>query len=401
MRINIYEKIKSLFLFLFVLFCIIFPASDFIISKKVLFVINLGIVILDSSLYAKKIIKTSLLFRILIILGIVLVFSIPTFALYPTEVQFLIISCSTIFISFSAYDKKDEYYKYFMIATNILSMLTIFIALSSLYSKTLYNIVKTIFLDLNSGSLGKRKFGGLVLIMVHFRTAPLLIISSSYYFIKIIHNFKIRYLCFLFLQMLAIFFSASRGTMLFTVLSFISILCYDIRNKTSRRLLFCFLIIGYIVGNYLLTQTTMFSIKEKSNNIKIRHIESFNEFADYNPTVWLWGKGTGSIYYSKGFGKMTFQTEVTIIDMIRYFGVFFTILFIFAIIFPVKKSIMCIPFIMYFFDATTNPLIFCSTGMITISLYYLLPGTIELFSRKKNKRKLGLKNVLLHYNCSL
>lgn len=384
---------------MFVLSCIIFPAADLIVSKKLLFACNIGFCVLNSLIGRRIKITRSVFLRLFFMLVIVIVFSIPTYMYYPFEVSFLIISCVTGFIIFVAYDKRNLFFKYFIVAANILAILTVIIGLLSLYSKIIGTAIGSIFLSLDSGYLGERKFGRLKMIMVHFRTAPIMIISASYFFYKTMRDFKFSSLFLLSMQIIAIVFSASRGTMLFALLSFFFILCVDYRNPVARKMLFLFVFAGILGSNYLLFQTNVFSSREESNSIKLGHIQSFFEYVGEEPTILLWGRGTGSFYYSKGFGRMTFQTEVTLLDMIRYFGVLVTFMFIFAIVLPVKKNVMNIPFILYFFDATTNPLLFCSTGFLVIALYYLLPPEDELFHSNSTNRKSRLKYALFHYNC--
>lgn len=371
--INVYARIKNILLFLFIFTCLVFPAADLIISKKLLFACNIVTVGLDCCLFKKKLCTRNIFLRVIFLFVTVIIFSIPTYIWYPAEVQFLIFSCVTVFIVLSLYNKEYLAFEYFIVSLNILALATVIIGLLTLYSKVFVVAVNAVFLSLNSGYLGKRNFAGLELIMVHFRTAPIMIISVSYYFIKTIHSLKIKNILLLLLQVTAIIFSASRGTMLFSFVSFFCILFRDYKNSFSRKLLFCFIIAGFLGGLFLLKNTSVFSRNEESNSIKHGHIESFVEYIDENPMVLLWGAGTGSFYYSKGFGKMTYQTEITYLDMIRYFGIFFTFLFIFVMGFPARKNVMNIPFLAYFLDAATNPLIFCSTGMLAIALYYSLP----------------------------
>ena len=191
--------------------------------------------------------------------------------------------------------------------------------------------------------------------------------------------------------------------MLFLFLSFFIISFVNIKNRRYRFLFFSFCFFGVLGLIYLIANTTVFSFNETSNSIKAGHVESFIDYVSENPRILLFGAGTGSSYYSKGFEKITWQTEVTIIDMIRYFGLIFTCILLFVMMFPLKKSIMNVPFLMYFLDATTNPLIFCSTGMLVITLYYSLAtnksvnDSLSLY----DKRKRNYRYVFLHYFSNL
>ena len=123
---TIYQILKKTTLFLFILFCLIFPAADLIISKKLLFACNVLFVIIDFVFEPEKEVLTkSTLFRIITILTIVIVFSIPTYWKNPAEVTFVIVSCLTLIISFSAHNYKSFFFKSFLLSANILAALTV------------------------------------------------------------------------------------------------------------------------------------------------------------------------------------------------------------------------------------------------------------------------------------
>ena len=378
MKLN-FSKIESLekvLLFLFVLSCLILPAADVLISKKIIFLICLFVYVISLFFNSnKKIISFNSMFKLLLMTGITIIYSIPVYFTNEGNCMFIIVSLLTLFTIFLAYDYPSTLFNYLIVSSNILSLLTIFIAVLPSISKPLSIGVNMLFLNLDSGFLGERDFGGIKLIMVHFRTAPILIISFSHYFTQLIEQKKkFKNLLFFAINGSAIVFSASRGTMLFSFLSIFLISLFNIKNRKYRRFFYIFFILIFIGATYILKNTNIFSSKEESNSVKIGHIESFNEFTSDNPDVLIIGRGTGSSYYTEGFGRLAFQTEVTFLDMIRYWGILTAIVFIFLFSFPsvcFNKS-KIIAFIMYFIDATTNPLIFNSTGMLVISIYFLL-----------------------------
>lgn len=246
------------------------------------------------------------------------------------------------------------------------------------------------FLNLNSGFLGERTFGALKLAMIHFRTSPILLIPFSLYFVDFCDKRKFRYFLMMALNGAAIVLSASRGLILFSFLSVYTICFFNLREKCYRYFFFLFTILAFAGLSYVLSSTNIFDSKEESNSIKIGHIESFNEFTDENPLVLLFGKGTGSSYFSKGFGRMAWQTEVTFLDIVRYWGIFGCILFILIISVPQKmiSSKYILPFLFYYINAFTNPLIFNSTGMLVIAIYILM------VSDKNSEKYLSHKKVL-------
>lgn len=312
-------RVLSVLVFLYIFLCLLFPAADLELNKKVVFFITIlfSLYIYLSGSFSQ--IDKNILIRTVIVLGIPIIYS--PLALINTssdsEILFLVISCTGILLVF-AINLVDErlFFKSFLFSSLCLAICTILLSILPDISLSLSEEINTLFLAFDSGFLGERDFNGIKFTMVHFRTAPILIIPFSYYFIKvcdgekIISNFILSIVFFL-----AIYFTASRGIMVF---SFLSLIRSD-------------------------------------------------------PLILLIGQGTGSQYYSTGFERYTFQTELTFLDMIRYWGVFGTLIFLSSIILPNTYRLrLCyaIPFIMYFFNATTNPLYFNSTGMLIVVLYW-------------------------------
>ena len=367
----------SVMIFLYIFLCLLFPAADLDLNKKVVFFITIlfSLYIYLSGSFSQ--IDKNILIRAVIVLGIPIIYS--PLALINTssdsEILFLVISCTGILLVF-AINLVDErlFFKSFLFSSLCLAICTIVLAVSSDVSLDLAEKLEMIFLDFNSGILGERDFNGIKFTMVHFRTAPILIIPFSYYFIKvcdgekIISNFILSIVFFL-----AIYFTASRGIMVFSFLSlfFICILNLD---KIQYRIVFLILFLGGLaVTAFFVQNTNFFSKSETSNMIKLGHFTSFLSLIRSDPLILLTGQGTGSQYYSTGFECYTFQTELTFLDMIRYWGIFGTLIFLSSIILPNTYRLrLCyaIPFIMYFFNATTNPLYFNSTGMLIVVLYW-------------------------------
>lgn len=368
---------RKVFLFLFVLSCIIFPASDIILSKKILFAINILLFCIEFCMMPKKpMLNCNEFIRTFVILLIPLTFSIFTDSVTFNTALFFMITVFTLLITFPAHQYAEEYFRYFMISANILAVLTLFLSYNYLTSG--WNIWTVIYNLLNSGFIGIREFSGIRFTMVHFRTAPIFIISFSLYFISFINKPQFKNLFLLLLHGLAIFFTASRGIMLFAFISVLMISFYE-RKRFRYAIIFDILFITVIFGIiYILLYTNLFSVSEKSNSIKIGHFNSFIQFINDDPLILLWGKGTGSAYYTEGFKGIYSQTELTYLDMIRYFGIPVTILFVLCMAFPTRHTVLSVPFLLYYIDAATNPLIFCSTGMLIISMYFVLQNNFKI-----------------------
>lgn len=373
------DNIIKILLLLFVIISLLLPAADMILSKKLIFVICIALYGVKI-LFVPQAIKISRMisFKIFFMFTIALVYSIPV-ALYNNgDFVFVLNSLLFLLIVFCAYDYSDTLLKFFLIGCNILSIVTIILILLPIYSKPIGLAAEALFLSLDSGFLGQRDLGSFKLIMVHFRTAPLQIISFSIYFTRLLDSNKIKDKIKNFIAFgingASIVISASRGSILFSFIALYLLCFFNISKKKYRRLFYLFTFVGVLGFSYLLTNSNAFDSKEESNSVKLLHIKSFNSYADQNPFLFLLGHGTGSKYYTAGFGRYAVVTEITYLDMIRWWGVFGTIIMLILMVIPIKKiSIkIFIPFFMYFINAATNPLIFSSVGMLAISVYFLL-----------------------------
>lgn len=368
------NKIISVLFYLYSLLVVLFPAADFLISKKLIFAVLTCLCLFEFFLNYNKKIHVLNLFRILIIFIILLLGTISSINDEYSNYIFLIVSCVSLLLILLL-DNSIDYIKVIKYVGLCLSIIVVISVLASLVSNSFVKRIQSLFLALDSGFWGTRQFGTLNLFMIHFRTSPILIIPFSLFFIEYCDYKKITSFICLFIVGLGIIFSASRGLILFSYISLLLICLCNIKVKIYRRF-FLFLLIVAVLGLFfLLTYTNVFDTKEKSNSIKIKHITSFFELISEKPLILLIGNGTGSSYFSSGFNEITWQTEVTFLDMVRYWGIFGTLIVLFCFLYNKNKTLekkYVIPFVLYVISAALNPLIFNSTGMLVLTIYILL-----------------------------
>ena len=205
-------------------------------------------------------------------------------------------------------------------------------------------------------------------------TTPFLFLPWSIIVIRLIQSFRIIDVVLLFFFGWVILFSGSRALVAISVL----FLLFVIQDSFSsyRRILVIVAsgIFLYVCINYLLNDTIMLSSSEGSNQGKIGHITSF-----INDLTWssaFFGRGLACYYFSSGSGAFQSYTEITPMDMMRYFGIPLMILLYLCILFPssrfasyAKNKNRVIAMIMYIFMSATNPVMFNSFGMLVV-LYY-------------------------------
>lgn len=230
--------------------------------------------------------------------------------------------------------------------------------------------------EASGGSFGMRSFTGEdASIGLHLGTVPFLYLPFILYFNSFLNYRRIADLLAIILLLFFIVISASRG--LWTICTLGALLIFFLRLKRAGRILLVSVLIPFVVFTfqYLESNTEAISADETSNSVKIGHVESF--FDNLNFSNFFIGDGLGSYYYSKGSGIMKSNTEITPLDMIRYFGVFMTIILYFAIIFPSaekkdyqNKALYIFIFILYVINSFTNPIMFNSYGLLIVLWYW-------------------------------
>ncbi len=227
------------------------------------------------------------------------------------------------------------------------------------------------------GAIGQRSsFTDNPLFTFRIGTAQFLFLPYCLFLSSLLRTRRIRDLLALLLVGLVIVLSTSRGLILGCVLATGYIALTRLRPSGQ--------VIGFCVGafaailafDYLLSQTAIFSATEFSNSVKLGHLVSFFEYM----TAWrlLVGEGLAAFYFSSGFNLNTAQTEITLLDMVRYLGVPLTVVLYMALLFPSlrpesysgDKSTAVFIFVVYLAISLTNPVLFNSYGLLIVVWYW-------------------------------
>jgi hypothetical protein len=232
---------------------------------------------------------------------------------------------------------------------------------------------------------GRRMTLGIRFYTVFFPTSPISVISLSVALFFLFSKRKIKYFLHSCIFFLCLFFSGTRANMLSGILIVIFLtlfyLLYYKKSLLTFVVTFCSAsVIGMILIMLLLTDRA-----SRSSIVKSGHSESTLLLFSENPLRFLFiGTGPGSTFYTTGFDEVTAQTELTYFELIRNYGLLFTLLII---------SILCVPFLniinnkhydkllkfslllgylSYLFIAGTNPLLLSSTGLIVIAVMFYI-----------------------------
>lgn len=240
------------------------------------------------------------------------------------------------------------------------------------------NAIGKILEEYGAIAIGYRSFFGGSGIMIHLGSVPFLLLSVGIYAQDLFENKKDRTKTIIILigALLVSVVSTSRALVLgeLLLICFVFLKCQKTLNKVVFFFMFSF--IALLAVGYLISESTIFSLSDSSNNVKLGHVRGF--FEQLNPKNFILGDGLASYYYSPGVNGNLAHTEVTLLDFIRYFGIFGGIYVYIVLLFPqtkinvryYKNSFAFVIFLMYLVVSLTNPVLFNSYGVISILFYW-------------------------------
>lgn len=259
-----------------------------------------------------------------------------------------------------------------------------------LYNPKTFDLLYDYFVvDKNVAMYALRTFGDYTLLMMFYKTSPLLIFPLSYFLHQLLIQQNRKQVLFkiLILTTIAItlFLSGTRANILSLALIILFYILFYAYKKSKP----IFFIIGFV---YLLVVIYSASVlsgillnkSETSNMVKLGHLNSYIvHFSNY-VGVLIFGQGLGGSFYSTGIYSNVSVTELSYFEIIRIWGLPIAISFGCVLLLPVYKELknkrishLFIAYIAYLFVAGTNPLLLSSTGMVALvyvfSRVYNLP----------------------------
>ena len=287
--------------------------------------------------------------------------------------------------------KKLKIQNILIFSSIIISLITIVLAFLIINFPILFipiqgnEILRTMFL------LGDKKpFLFWNLIMVFHVSSPLLIISYGLILYDLLRNKRISLIIIFIILFLGLFCTGTRANIfsltLITIIEYLDYIYFEKRKMLKFVLISLSLIIIGIAGTYLLL-----TMKTDSSNVKDGHLESYIEFFNENILNIIIGTGPGSYFYTKGFGGNATNTELSYLELIRMFGIFFALIFIYIYLSPylyIKKIghnrniVIGMSYLAYLFIAGTNPYLIGPTGFLVFWV------TSVFLYQENNKSKL-------------
>jgi hypothetical protein len=249
------------------------------------------------------------------------------------------------------------------------------------YNPGLFQTLGVFLVDVkNVAVFSLRDFYGYKVIMLFYRTSPLLVFPLTYFFDRALRfGRSFDYLLF-GVYFATLILSGTRANIVIAVLLPLVMFFFFL----LRRRKFIFLsAISFLVVYFAVVFLSNISNEkgDESSDIKSKHYNSIIKVIKAEPSILIWGQGLGSKYFSTGTNSEIVQSELTYLELIRVFGILLTLLFLFILIYPLvvlqksgglKVRYAIYAYLGYLFIVGTNPLLISSTGMIVIIVVYTL-----------------------------
>jgi hypothetical protein len=231
-------------------------------------------------------------------------------------------------------------------------------------------------------AISRRVFIGIKVLSVFHKTCILSTICLAYSMYMWLFRKNRKYCITTIIFLTYLIFSGTRANMLSGCLIF-SLICLYKVYKSGNILLFITLCLVILAVFFSLIFKLLNDNGEKSLEIKSLHIVSYQELFSGNPFRYLFiGDGPGATFYTKGFNETVAFTELSYYDLIREYGLIFTIVFVSLFCYPFLGiynhysasffMCFCIGFLAFMFIAGTNPYLVSSNGFTVLAIYYYI-----------------------------
>lgn len=232
------------------------------------------------------------------------------------------------------------------------------------------------FLDYSLGASGERSFSDSALFSFRIGPVAFLFLPFCLFLESFLRKHRVRDLFAVVLIGAVAVISTSRALVLGCVFAGCYLVLSGMRPTRRVVTLSAGAAVAVILVRYMLAETTLFNLTETSNSVKVGHVVSFVDFM--TPPKLLFGDGLATTYFTIGFSAQAAQTEITLLDQIRYFGLPLTVLLYAALIFPAPNRSSygqenwtpIILFLIYLLVSLTNPVLFNSYGLVVVIWYW-------------------------------
>lgn len=364
------NKILSILLLLFTIPSLIFPTM---ILNKIIFGIIVIIMLVNIKDYKLDTKSPFLIFGIFLFGFINSFFNDTNFAMS----QQFFLSSFILFYIYPILAYKVNFDKVAKITGFILTLYTGFsyLMIEEIITLPFSSSFGPFFMETNVGSFGTKEYISDSDYYIRFGGTPFLYLSFVLYILSFLEKKTITSFIAILSVGTAILFCGQRGVIISSFVALLYILFSRFNYAGKMYFLVITIPLLLLLINFFLTETTVFSSQNESNNVKSKHIESF--FENLNFANSMIGNGLGANFYSKGESKTISITEITPMDMVRYFGFIFASFLYYFMLVPTskinkykEKELYIVLFSIYVINSMSNPTMFNSFGLLLILWYW-------------------------------
>lgn len=226
-------------------------------------------------------------------------------------------------------------------------------------------------------SIGSRTYGDTTFYSINYVTSPLLLIPISYFAFKYTESkgrVRFRYMLLMVANVTGMFLSGTRDNMLMSLVTPLVVLLWYSKKRAVLACAAMALLVAIVCANWGTIQG-MLSATEGSNAIKLQHLRDYGVILS-NPTTLVIGQGLGAVFNSTEYGY-TSVTELTYMDMLRSYGILFTVPMLFCLVYPLgclarrnrrSDHFLYLGYAAYLCLCIADPFLVSSSGMLVLSI---------------------------------
>src|SRR5690554_1061184 len=233
-----------------------------------------------------------------------------------------------------------RFLEYLTFPTIIVSfiVLTIFILTKTIpeIGGIIYNFTNNEIIPIK---ISTRNFIGFEILSVFYLTSPLSIFVAGVFLQKLTkgESNKLGSLFIIACAISILILSGTRMNILSAIVIIGFILIWRMWKTRYGKLLAGVITIFGLIGVMLIISKLLNDTGEQSLEVKFTLAEAFNIQLSKDPWLLIFGEGPGATFDSLGVrGKLAVQSELTYLDLIRWFGIPFTIIILLIYLYPIK-----------------------------------------------------------------
>ena len=284
----------------------------------------------------------------------------------------------------------------FTISALLLVVITAFSYILPVFNPAFFTKLYSFFVTEKEAAVyALRNYGGFTLLMVYYKTSPILVFPLAYYlhrlFILKIRKHRISQFLFILGLCVTLFLSGTRANIIsMGMIILFYLLFYTYKKSKPLALLTAFIYLAALFYGANILAEVFLNRSELSNQVKLGHLLSYIEHFSKHTGILLFGQGIGSTMYTSGINSIVSVTELTYFELIRVWGLPVSIIFVFILLIPIYYEIksgsisyLFIAYLAYLFIAGTNPLLLSSTGMLV--LVYVFSQTFSMDAQNNER----------------